>query len=55
MNNKIFLNNNNIISNYYSYKLNYKRFYLFKIIELIKTLYYLKLLLNIEIYDILIS
>ena len=48
----IFLNNKNIIFNRSFYKLNYKKLNLFKIIDFIKTLYYLNFLLNIKIYNV---
>ena len=42
MNDRIFLNNKNIIFNCPFRKLDYKKLNLFKIINLIKILYYLK-------------
>ena len=48
----VFLNNKNIIFNRSSYKLDYKKLSLFKIIDFIKILYYLKLSLNIRIYNV---
>ena len=48
----IFLSSKNIISNRLSRKLNNKRYNLFRVIDLVETLYRLKLLVSIKIYNV---